>query len=88
MIKMWLYNSMIIVVFTIDLDTLIQARKASEESDYSASEKPLGKGYRSKFPSAAAAAATTSKNTPTLGDISSSDENDNDVDGKKPGKKR
>ncbi|KAK0072404.1 hypothetical protein PV326_000111 [Microctonus aethiopoides] len=57
-------------------DTLTQARKAAEDSEYSsASEKPLGKGYRSKRPSAIATAASSGKTSGT--DHISSDEENN-----------
>ncbi|KAH0563776.1 hypothetical protein KQX54_006280 [Cotesia glomerata] len=39
-------------------DTLAAARKAAEDSEYeSTTEKPLGRGFRSKRPTAVAAAA-------------------------------
>ncbi|KAK9892672.1 hypothetical protein WA026_021525 [Henosepilachna vigintioctopunctata] len=63
-------------------NSLNQARKAAEDSDYSASEGPQGKGHRSKFLSATAAAAATSKYS--LTDISSDDENDKNGNSKKP----
>ncbi|KAK0158062.1 hypothetical protein PV327_011183 [Microctonus hyperodae] len=61
-------------------DTLVQARKAAEDSEYSsAAEKPLGKGYRLKRPSAIAAAASYVKTT-SADYISSEEENDMTVE--------
>ncbi|XP_044741891.1 uncharacterized protein LOC123302863 [Chrysoperla carnea] len=65
-------------------DTLIQARKAAEDSESSASEAPRGKGHRSKLPSATAAAAATSKHSLTADNVSSDNENDRSDNGKKP----